>query len=54
MLYQELLQANEEGCWVVTADGIGQLNGIELASSPVLSPVEGYVAFPDPHPSWLG
>ena len=50
MLYQDLLQAKKEGRWVATPDGVGQLNGIGLASSPVLSPVEGYVAFPDPHP----
>ena len=42
MLYQDLLQAKKEGHWVATPNGIGQLNGIGLASS--------YVAFPDPHP----
>ncbi len=53
MLYKDLLQAKKEGRWVATPDGVGQLNGIGLASSPVLSPVEGYVAFPDPHPDIL-
>ena len=45
MLYQDLLQAKKEGRWVATPNGIGQLNGIGLASS--------YVAFPDPHPDIL-
>ena len=45
MLYQDLLQAKKEGRWVATPDGVGQLNGIGLASSPVLSPVEGFEVY---------